>query len=140
MEGADRSDADFIHPSFVPSALNRFLALSVDSRPVGGQRCDSVPSAYCEIRYDTFVQNYQFNNLLHEENVLIYLRLGFRRLSGWTVVVVALHEAYLSPRDEYQRHHPPAPSSAGTYWRAVGVGDGPGDLLRDSPVKQGYES
>jgi hypothetical protein len=53
------SDVDCIHPSFVSSALNRFLALSVEPRPVGGGRCDSVPSAYREIRCDTFVHNYQ---------------------------------------------------------------------------------
>jgi hypothetical protein len=132
------SDVDCIHPSFVPSALNRFLAMSVGPRPVGGRRCDSVPSAYREIRCDTFVPNYQFNNPLREENVLVYLRLRFRRLSGWIVVAAALHEAYLSPRNEYQCHRPPVPSSAGAYWPAVGeVGDGHGDALRDSSVKRG---
>jgi hypothetical protein len=132
------SDVDCIHPSFVPSALNRFLALSVEPRPVGGRRCDGVPSAYCGIRCDTFVQNYQFNNPLREENVFVYLRLRFRRLSGWIVAAAALHEDYLSPRDEYQCHHPPAPSSAGAYWPAVWeVGGGHGDPLRDSPVKRG---
>jgi hypothetical protein len=95
------SDVDCIHPSFVPSALNRFITLSVEPRPVGGRRYDSVPSAYREIRCDTFVQNYQFNNPLREENVLVYLHLHFHRLSGWiVVVVVAFHEDYLSPRDE----------------------------------------
>jgi hypothetical protein len=133
------SDVDCIHPSFVPSALNRFLAMSIESRPVGGRRCDIV--AYREIRCDTFVQKYQFNNPLREENVLVYLRLRFRRLSGWIVVVVAaaaLHEDYLSPRGEYQRHHPPAPSSAEAYWPAVWeVGDGHWDALWDSSVKRG---
>jgi hypothetical protein len=96
-----------------------------------------VPSAYREIRCDTFVQNYQFNNPLREENVLAHLGLRFRRLSGWIVVVV-LHESYLSARDEYQCHHPPAPSSAGASWPAVGeVGDGHGDPLRDSSIKRG---
>ncbi len=111
--------------------------MSVEPRPVGGRRCDNVPSAYREIRCDTFVQNYQFNNPLREENVFVYLRLRFRHLSGWTVVAAAtLHEAYLSPRDEYQRHHPPAPSSAGAYWPAVGeVGDS--HALPDSSVKRG---
>jgi len=72
------------------------------------------------------------------ENVLVYLRLRFRRLSGWIVVAAALHEAYLSPRNEYQCHRPPVPSSAGAYWPAVGeVGDGHGDALRDSSVKRG---
>ena len=133
------SDVDCIHPSFVPSALKRFLALSVEPRPVGGRRCDSVPSAHREIRCDTFVQFYRFNNPLREENVLVYLRLRFRRLSGWIAAAAAAsREGYLSPCDEYQRHHPPAPSSAGAYWPAVGdVGDGHGDALRHSSVKRG---
>ncbi len=105
------SDVNCIHPSFVPPSLNRFLALSVEPRPVGGPSCGKVPSAYREIRCDKFVQSYQFNNPLREETVLVYLRLRFRRLPGSIVVAAALHEAYLSPRDEYQCHHPPAPSS-----------------------------
>ena len=124
------SDVNCIHPSFVPSALNRFLVLSVEPRPVGGRCCDNVPSAYREIRCDTFVRKYQFNNPPREENVLVYLRLCFLRLLDWIAVVAALHEAYLSPRYEYQRHHPPAPSSAGAYWPVVWeVGDGHGDHL-----------
>ena len=120
MEGADRTvtSIPFIHLSFVPSALNRFLTLSVEPGPVGRRWCDCVPSGYCgpETRCGTFVQNYQFNDHLREENVLVYLRLRFRRLSGWIVVAAAaFHEAYLLPRDEYQRHHPPPPSSAGAY-------------------------
>ncbi len=56
------SDVDCVHPSFVPSALIRFLALSVQPRPAVGRRCDRVPSACREIRCDMFVQNSQFNN------------------------------------------------------------------------------
>jgi hypothetical protein len=72
------------------------------------------------------------------KKVLVYLCLRFRHLSGWIVVVVALPEAYLSPRDEYQRHHPPAPGSAGVYWPVVWeVGGGHGNPLRDSSVERG---
>lgn len=49
------SNVDCIHPSFVPSALDRFLALSVESRPVGGMCCGIEPSVYREIRCDTFI-------------------------------------------------------------------------------------
>ena len=112
--------------------------MSVEPRPVGGRRCDNVPSAYREVRRGTFVQN-QFNDPLRGANVLVYLRRRFPRLSGWIVAVAAaLHGAYPCPRDEYQRHHPLVPSSAGAYWPAVGgVGDGHGDALRDSSVKRG---
>jgi hypothetical protein len=73
--------------------------VSVEPRPVGGQRCYCVSSAYCGITCDTFTQNYLFNNTLREENVLVYLRLRFRPLSG-QIIIVALHEDYLSPLDE----------------------------------------
>ena len=121
-DGRRRQDrnVDYIHPSSVSSALNRFLALSVEPRSVGGRRCGSVSSAYREIRCDTFVQSYQFNNPLREENDLVYLRFpcDFRRLSaGWIVVVVVV---------------------VPLHWLAVWeVGSGHTDPLRDSPVKRG---
>jgi hypothetical protein len=129
------TDVDCIHPPFVPLPSTASSHCRSSVRPVGGRRCDT--SAYREIRCDTtFVQNYQFNNPLREE-VLVYLRLRFRRLSGWiVVVVVALHEE----RDEYHRHHPPLPSSAGACWPAVcEVGDGHGGPLGDSSVKRGLD-
>jgi hypothetical protein len=52
-----------------------------------------------------------------------YLHPRLRRLLGWIVGAGVCHEVYRSkyrsPRDEYQRHHPPAPNSAGLHWPAV---------------------
>ena len=51
------SDIECFHPLFVPSALSRFLAPSVESRPVDERRCDNVlPSAQREIKRDSFTQ------------------------------------------------------------------------------------
>ena len=133
MEGTDRTVTliAFIHRSYpLPSTASSHCRSSLDLST------GDIETLY-HLRTTESGAIRLFGILLREENVLAYLRLRFLRPSDWIAVVEALHEGYLSPRDEYQRHHPPAPSSAGANWPAVWeAGDGHGDHLRNSPGKR----